>query len=326
MSRVSPTRPAAILVGLALLCGSCTAAGPPATTKATPKPERPTRPPDLPRGVVAAVATEAGPNFLTPAGGSMWLTETDEGAVARIDPDSNEVAARTRVGDEPGFLTPGFGDAWLTSFASSRVWRLDAHTGAIVASARLPSAGYGLNPGFGSMWVAGHDTNELLELDPDDAHVAGHVRVPSPTDVVAGFGRLWVPSEDGHVYAIDPTALAVTAKIAAPAHAVAVGFGSVWASGGGDADTVTRIDPSTAGVVAKIDTEVAGFPDRMTAFRGRLWVGQFQSAHVLGIDPKTNEVADRLPAGSGAAVVASGFGGLWVANYDDDTVWRLKPR
>jgi outer membrane protein assembly factor BamB len=151
--------------------------------------------------------------------------------------------------------------------------------------------------------------------------------VSSPTYAVAGFDRLWVPSEDGVVYAIDPGSMQVVDKIRVEAaHAVAIAFGSVWASSGGDADVVTRIDHESGRVVAEIETPVAGFPDRMAALGGILWVGQYQIPRIIGIDPATNKVVARQPAGAGAAVVAAGFGDLWVANYDDGDVWRLDAR
>lgn len=314
---------AALIAVLAL--GACSSGGGESAAPPSPVVVASSPASELPRGVEAEIPTKLGPNFLAPAGDSVWLSETDAGSVARIDPGTNEVTSRLRVGGQPGFLTAGFGDVWLTSFSSSKVWRIDSSTGKVAVVTRLEAAGYGLSPGFGSMWVAGHDNDTLVELEPDTGHVLGQAHVPSPTDVVAGFGKLWVPSEDGHVYAIDPATLKTTATVKVEAaHAVAVGFGSVWASSGGDADVVTRIDPDAGKVIAEIETEVAGFPDRMAALAGKLWVGQYQASHVLGIDPKTNEIAARLPAGSGAAVVSAGFGALWAANYDDDTVWRLK--
>jgi streptogramin lyase len=174
------------------------------------------------------------------------------------------------------------------------------------------------------MWVADHDANKLFQLDAESAKATGSVEVPSAADVDAGFGSLWVASEEQKVYEIDPSTLEVLNVIKVDAaHAIAVAYGSVWVSSGGEADVVTRIDPKTGERLAEIETTVAGFPDRMAAAGGLLWVGQYQAPTLLGIDPKTNEVSKELPAGSGAAVVWSAFGDLWVANYDDATVWRL---
>jgi streptogramin lyase len=118
----------------------------------------------------------------------------------------------------------------------------------------------------------------------------------------------------------------VEALIKVPAaHAIAAEFGSIWVSSGGEGGSVTRIDPKSNEVVATIETDPSGFPDRMTAADGLLWVGQFQLESIVGIDPDTNEVVGELPAGNGAAVIATGFGDLWTGNYYDYDVWRLDP-
>ena len=278
----------------------------------------------LPPEVVAEIGARDGANFLADAGGSMWLTETDAGSLARIDPATNEVAARVRLGHAPDFMSAGLGYLWVSSSADGLLWRIDGTSGQVVGPAPVATTAYGSNPGFGSMWLADHDGNRLIRLDPETLKPTGKVAVPSAADVVAGFGRLWVASEEQKVYEIDPSTLRVVEVIGVEAaHAIAVAYGSVWVSAGGESDVVTRIDPRTGKKLAEIETTVAGFPDRLAAAGGLLWVGQYQAPTILGIDPKTNEVTKELPVGSGAAVVWPAFGDLWVANFDDATVWRL---
>jgi DNA-binding beta-propeller fold protein YncE len=278
----------------------------------------------LPKGVFARVDTGAGSNFLGAAGGYMWLSETDEGTVAAIDPGPNQVADRVKVGGAPDFLSVGFGDVWVSSSAEGTIVRIDPATMKVVARGRVGRTAFGSNPGFGSMWVADHDGGRLYQLDPKDATPVGSVKVPAAADVVAAFGSLWVAGETGKAYEIDPHTLTVRKVVRVDAaHAIAAAFGSIWVSAGGEADTVTRIDPGKGKVIAEIETDVAGFPDRMAPLQGFLWVGQYQAPEILGIDPRKNEITHRRPAGGGAAVVAPGFGDLWVANFDDGDVWRL---
>ena len=322
------SRTIAVVLAAALLAGACSSdSGDEDPRPKAVKPSATAAPaPSLPSGVIAEIGTRAGSNFLAVAGEGMWVSETDAGSVARIDSRTNKVTYRIHLGHAPDFMTEGFRDLWVTSSAEGLVWRINPNSGEVVARGRVPLTAYGLNPGFGSMWVADHDANKLFELDPKSAKALDSVKVPSAADVVAGFGSLWVASEEQKVYEIDPATLDVVNVIKVDAaHAIAVAYGAVWVSAGGEGDVVTRIDPKTGERVAEIETTVAGFPDRMAAAGGLLWVGQYQAPTILGIDPETNEVAKELPAGSGAAVVWSAFDDLWVANFNDATVWRLNP-
>ena len=276
--------------------------------------------------VLSKITTGGGPNFLGAAGGAMWVSLTDGGSVAAIDPERDKVTDRVKVAGAPDFLMTGFGDVWVTSTSSGDVWRIDPETAEIAAKSKLPSGGFGLGPGFGSMWIACEGAGKVFRLDPESARVTGSVQVASPTDVVAAAGSLWAPSRGDHVARIDPDAMKVTDEIKVPAaHAIASAFGSIWVSSGGEGGTVTRIDPETNDVIATIKTHPTGFPDRMTTADGLLWVGQFELDSLVGIDPATDEVAAELPAGNGAAVIAAGFGDLWVANFNDYDVWRIDP-
>jgi len=47
---------------------------------------------------------------------------------------------------------------------------------------------------------------------------------------------------------------------------------------------------------------------------------------LVSIDPGTNAVTARTPTGRGASDIAFGDGYVWVANRDDENVWRIDPR
>jgi streptogramin lyase len=108
---------------------------------------------------------------------------------------------------------------------------------------------------------------------------------------------------------------------------VAVGYGSVWVTDGGQ-QTVLRIDPATKKVVATIGigTDVRG----LAVGFGSIWVAGGSSATVTRIDPRSNRVAKTIPLGSstgvanGSFAIAAGAGGIWTTS-GADAIARIDP-
>jgi DNA-binding beta-propeller fold protein YncE/predicted Ser/Thr protein kinase len=55
-------------------------------------------------------------------------------------------------------------------------------------------------------------------------------------------------------------------------------------------------------------------------------VAQPQGGRVLRIDPESNRVVGSVTVGDGPEAVATGSGRVWIASYDDGTLWQLDPR
>src|SRR6266704_4786702 len=68
---------------------------------------------------------------------------------------------------------------------------------------------------------------------------------------------------------------------------VEAGFGSIWVSNG-PSRSVTRIDPTTDRVIAKIYLDVP--PSVLAVSADAIWVTSFPGVSVLRIDPVTNLV------------------------------------
>lgn len=109
----------------------------------------------------------------------------------------------------------------------------------------------------------------------------------------------------------------LAASIAMPSPgSVVVADGSVWVTNGQTA-TVTRLDPHTDAVLARIST-----PDTATvvsAGAGALWVTSFPGNSLTRIDPRRDRVTRTVslaPGGSGPIGVTYFRGFLWVANHN----------
>ena len=94
---------------------------------------------------------------------------------------------------------------------------------------------------------------------------------------------------------------------------VEAGFGSIWVSNG-PSGTVTRIDPTTDKVIAKIYLDVP--PSVLAVSADAIWVTSFPGVRVTRIDPVTNLVVGTVdPGGSGPVGIAVFDGYVWVANH-----------
>ena len=56
-----------------------------------------------------------------------------------------------------------------------------------------------------------------------------------------------------------------------------------------------------------------------------MWVADQNSNQVLGINPTTNTVDKKLPAGEQPVALAIGSGRIWATNYKAGTVSIIKP-
>jgi hypothetical protein len=289
---------------------------------ANPRPSDRATSSGLPPYVAHTIKVSPQPNFATGAFGSLWVT-VGNGTVAQIDPSTNQVTEKVRVGGNPGPIASGFGSIWVADGDSGRVSRISPKTGKVLARIRTPGGAYGLAVGFGSVWTSGVLWQGLAKIDPHTNRVIARHRADG-NDIAVGFGSLWVTG-DGEVIRLSPDDLSVQShiKTRTTVHSLGVGSGSVWASSGDGGDYVYRINPTRDALAAIIKTDPASFPDRVAFSPGAVWVGEFQSGKVLNIDPNGSAIVRRLTAGDGSAVVTVAFGSLWVVNYYSDSVWRI---
>jgi len=110
--------------------------------------------------------------------------------------------------------------------------------------------------------------------------------------------------------------------------AVVTAFGSVWITNG-PAKTVTRLDPRTDAVIARIPTP--RFASVVGAGAGAIWVTSFPGDTLSRIDPGTNRVTRTIslaPRGTGPIGVTVVHGFVWVANHDGEpttSVFKIDP-
>ena len=255
-----------------------------------------------------------------PAGfgeGSLWATDFGPIPAACDDlvkpgegPCSASASASASVGSSAGgvFITSGGGVA-----PKAVLRRLDPRTGEVVATIPLKDLNDAFTQvafGAGSVWVS----SGYYEMGPAPKRGPGDV-----------------------VLRIDPRTNRVVDRIPVdPPSGLAFGHGSVWATSAGYG-TVSRIDPQTGEVVAKIKVGRGAVDIAADESSGAVWVASghlpkdyggydfpkySEDRNLTRLDPETNRVVEEIPIeahshyGGGANDVAVGEGAVWVLSGD----------
>lgn len=138
------------------------------------------------------------------------------------------------------------------------------------------------------------------------------------TGTAAVLVALVACSAVSHPVAKRPAPPPITRISLATPGSVVTAFGSVWIANG-PAQTVTRLDPATNAVIARIAT-----PDTATVVgvgADAIWLTSFPGNSLSRIDPEHNRVTRTVslaPRGSGPIGVTFFAGYVWVANHNGE--------
>jgi DNA-binding beta-propeller fold protein YncE len=343
--RREPWRRAALVAGLAMAL-LVAALAPGLLARRTQQPAVPTvDTPVVPgRPVVAArIRLDRAFTDVDVGFGATWVAS--QGALLRIDPRTNQVAATipTPVSGESASIAFGEGAVWVTSGqANGVVYRVDPATNRVTATIGVPGGAFGIVAAAGTVWVTQYlpepDPGIVARIDARSNQLLSPIQVPNmPGAIRYGLDAIWVTSRFT-VSRIDPHSGAVAQPLHRAGDVRAIGGGSLWgtyANSAADAG-VQRIDPVTGQVVATIR-----IPNGvLIAFGlGTLWVAQDASSIPSGgnqpdrtapgklyrIDPTSNRVLGRpvpLP-GIAPTALAVGEGAVLVGELDRKTLTRF---
>jgi YVTN family beta-propeller protein len=249
-------------------------------------------------GVGAAIALGA---FLAFGRGSETAVTVAPNSVAVIDPATSELLADIPVGVDPAAVAVGSNAVWVANTEDKTVSRIDPKTRRLVGGA--------------------------IHLDD------------YPTDLVLGGGDLWVAlGSSTAVQRVPAASNAPLAPISAlgeapacgsPRSSVAFGGGFVWYAC--EFADLGRVDPRTrtgtsigydAGILESASSVSPAFTDVAYGL-GRLWLVNKSENAVIEIDD--GRAVRTVSVGAGPVAIAVGQKSLWVACFDEDTVWRIEP-
>ena len=93
------------------------------------------------------------PNWVAIGEDAIWVENTGDGTVSRIDPASNEVVGTFEVGRSPVYLAVHDGRVWVANGGTRTVSVLDADSGELIADIAFETGVHGLAAAAGSIWV-----------------------------------------------------------------------------------------------------------------------------------------------------------------------------
>jgi DNA-binding beta-propeller fold protein YncE len=183
------------------------------------------------------------------------------------------------------------------------------------------------------VWVADCKEKAVYKIDVRTAETVAvvHTGLASPdgeTNVVAGGGSIWVPSDtSGRIARINPSSHRVIASVSVDpgTHYLAFGMDSLWAVSSSK-QSLQQINPKTNTVVRRIS--LGRGPGFLAAGEGAVWVQEQLDGTVARIDPGTGKVTGRVKVGNSLkwGDIDTGGGRVWLRTTDDQTYAIIDPR
>lgn len=283
-------------------------------------------PTDITAAGAIRIQQDAGPDWVTVAGGSAWVATGD--GVLRYDSATGEQKSVVPVTGMCLGMDAGFGSLWAIDCNTRSLVRVDLDTGAIQATIHLPVDGIqdesSVAAGEGAVWIVSKKPS-LLKVDPASNKVLGEFALPPGAAAArAGLGSVWITDSIGDaLLRVDPATgkIAATIKVGLYPRFLAIGENAVWVMDQG-IGAVTRVD-SSGTVVATI--KVSSGPIEggdIGVGGGFVWVRTWEEL-VAKVDPATNAVVATYGPKSGSGGVGADGAAAWLTAHDVSSIWRL---
>lgn len=132
------------------------------------------------------------PSAIAAGAGSIWVTNSADGTVTRIDP-TLLLATTIPVGHGPSAIAVNAAGAWITDASDNSLVQLDLETNAVVGRTPVGVAPVAVLATPTALWVANAGDGTVLRLDPRTGtphrtiHLGG-----TPNALAAAAGQVWV--------------------------------------------------------------------------------------------------------------------------------------
>ena len=144
----------------------------------------------LPRHVQAAIRVGQAPGAVLVAEGSVWVANSGDGTISRIDPAANRVVATIAVEANPTRLTADSGEIWVAT--QQALQRIDPATNQVVHTFPFRIGPGDLLAADGYLWVS-LDDGTVRRLNPADGQQLTSIPTASKgaTLLASSRGSLW---------------------------------------------------------------------------------------------------------------------------------------
>jgi DNA-binding beta-propeller fold protein YncE len=114
------------------------------------------------------------------------------------------------------------------------------------------------------------------------------------------------------------------ADLSKPCGGAATGFGSLWIPSC-DTQTLTRVDPKTWKVTAKVSAGVGSATPAVAATADSIWLLTDDKSTLSRIDPDQNRVVSQLRLAAGCNTLTFGETALWLTCPSENRIVRVNP-
>ena len=121
---------------------------------------------------IATVRVGRQPYAVAFAAGSVWVTNSDDGTVARIDPSTNKVVARIRVARNPYGIAARSRSLWVASLGAGTISSLEASSGRVVKTIRVGGDPVGVALTSGGIWFSQNSEGAVTRLSNQNGHAS----------------------------------------------------------------------------------------------------------------------------------------------------------
>jgi DNA-binding SARP family transcriptional activator len=296
-------------------------------------------------GVLVAVLVSTG------GGASRAVVTVPHLSAAALDPTSGDVDAVVPLRGQPIAALGDGDSVWIANSTDRTLTRVDDRSGAALATIGLPAEPVALAVGAGRLWAASLDqTHSLTAVDPRSGDVVLSIPLRQPglgkfvvgrwtgaSDVAFAAGSVWAAVGVSGLMRLSADGKVLRSLVVGPEpNALAADAHGVWVAVIGPAQVV-EVDPvtDTLGRAVNVGDMSPGSEVRTALHctialdRGSLWVpaynGPAGSGSVWRVDVDTGLVNAVVHTGGSPCAVAIGFGKIWVANPNAQEVDEIDP-
>jgi YVTN family beta-propeller protein len=275
--------------------------------------------------ILATVETGFGPCAIAELGGSVWVTNLNEGTLSRIDGASNEVTDEVDVGSQPCGIASDGTALWLGVLGEHALVRFDPESNTVTDRFDVGGPVWDVQFGHGAIWVAVQQADQLLRIDPDQAHIVETLDVGAqPSGLAITETEVWVATSVGAIMRVDPATNERLPDL------VAEGDPTWFASAPGSV-VVTFSNGGTVSIFNSATTElIMSFPlgphARDPGFvGGNFWVTVQEGNEVQVVSPSSGDILGSFNLPEAIAIwSAEGLlGDGWVLDFGGNEVFRM---
>ena len=143
------------------------------------------------------VATGNAPTAVAVGFGDLWVSDSFENTVTRVDP-AGVVVAPIPVGHGPIAVAVGKDAVWVADSLDDAVVRIDPETNSVVDTIPVGRSPSSIAVEDGSVWVGNRHDGTVSRIDPEKNEVVDTIEIASsPAGLAVAAGSLWVTSQAG---------------------------------------------------------------------------------------------------------------------------------